>query len=259
LNTSELVILGLASLSAGLVDAVVGGGGLVMVPALFSVFPTAAPATLLGTNKGVALWGTAWASARYARSVPLKWSTLLPATAIAPFGSALGAWVATITPAQGLRIVLPLLLTAVLLYTFKHKQLGEQHSPYFGRRPEAAITVAFASAIGFYDGFFGPGTGSFFVFAFVRVLGYDFLHASASAKFLNTATNFASLALFAARGHVWWQLALVMAVANVLGSIVGTRIALRHGARLVRVAFLCVVAILIVKTGLDSARLLGFS
>jgi uncharacterized membrane protein YfcA len=109
--------------------------------------------------------------------------------------------------------------------------------------------------IGFYDGFFGPGTGSFFVFLFVRVLGYDFLHASASAKLLNTATNLSALALFIAKGHIWWHFALAMAIANVIGSLLGTRLALKHGAGFVRVVFMVVVGALILKTGYDALTL----
>jgi len=106
--------------------------------------------------------------------------------------------------------------------------------------------------IGFYDGFFGPGTGSFLVFAFVRWLGYDFLNASASAKLINTATNFSALMLFTWQGHVWWHLALAMALANVAGSLIGTRLALRHGAGFVRRVFIFVVLALIVKTAWDT-------
>ena len=106
--------------------------------------------------------------------------------------------------------------------------------------------------LGFYDGFFGPGTGSFFVFLFVRWLGYDFLNASASAKLLNTATNLAALLLFAYKGHVWWHFALTMAVANVVGSLLGTRLALKHGSGFVRIVFIVVVSALILKTGFDA-------
>ena len=106
--------------------------------------------------------------------------------------------------------------------------------------------------IGWYDGFFGPGTGSFFIFLFVRLLGYDFLYASASAKLLNVATNLSALALFAMKGHVWWQIGLVMAVANVIGSLIGTRLALKHGAGFVRGVFIVVVSALILKTGYDA-------
>jgi uncharacterized protein len=129
--------------------------------------------------------------------------------------------------------------------------MGRVHAPHLAPLAQAAAASAIGVLIGFYDGFFGPGTGSFFVFLFVRLLGFDFLHASASAKLLNSATNFAALVLFALKGHVWWQVALVMAVANVVGSLLGTRLALKHGAGFVRGVFIVVVAALILKTGYD--------
>jgi hypothetical protein len=143
-------------------------------------------------------------------------------------------------------------LAALLIYTLAKKELGRHHAPRHEGLAEALRACAIGGGIGFYDGFFGPGTGSFFVFLFVRVLGYDFLHASASAKLLNTATNFAALAAFAWTGHVWWHLAIVMAVANVFGSLLGTYLALRHGAGFVRGAFILVVSALIAKTGYDA-------
>ena len=247
----DLAILSLASLFAGFIDAIVGGGGLVLVPALFSVFPAATPATLFGTNKGAAVWGTAWATRQYARRVGLAWPALLPAALAALAGSFVGAWTVTQVPADGLRKALPFVLLAVLAYTLVRKDLGREHAPRHRGHAEAAWASLIGAAIGFYDGFFGPGTGSFFVFLFVRLLGYDFLHASASAKLLNTATNIAALALFAWTGHVWWHIALVMAVANVAGSLLGTRLALRHGAGFVRGVFIVVVSALILKTGYD--------
>lgn len=248
----DLLIVSLASLAAGFVDAVVGGGGLVLVPALFSVYPTAAPATLFGTNKGGAIWGTAIASWQYARRVELPWAALLPAMAAALAGSAAGAWAVTQVPPDGLRRALPFVLLAVLVYTLARKDLGRHHAPRHAGRAQALIASAVGAVVGFYDGFFGPGTGSFFVFLFVRLLGFDFLHASASAKLLNTATNLAALVLFAVKGHVWWHLALVMAVANVAGSLLGTRLALKHGAGFVRGMFIVVVGALILKTGWDA-------
>ena len=248
----DLVVVTLASLFAGFVDAIVGGGGLVLVPALFSVFPAAQPATLFGTNKGASIWGTAWAAGQFARRVTLPWGVLRPAVVAALLGGGLGAWVLTLVPADGLRKLLPLVLLAVLLYTLAKKDLGRHHTPRPHGPAELATACAIGAGVGFYDGFFGPGTGSFFVFAFVRLLGFDFLNASASAKLLNTATNIAALALFAAKGHVWWQAAAVMAVANVIGSLLGTRLALKHGAGFVRVVFIGVVGALILKTGWDA-------
>ena len=145
-----------------------------------------------------------------------------------------------------------LILLAVLLYTLARKDLGHVHAPTFGAAGERRRGIAIGLAIGFYDGFFGPGTGSFFVFLFVRLLGFDFLHASASAKLLNTATNAAALLLFAMKGHVWWHFVVAMAVANVAGSLLGTRLALKHGAGFVRVVFLFVVSALILKTSYDA-------
>ena len=249
---SETLLMALAAALAGFIDAISGGGGLVLVPALFAVFPTAAPATLFGTNKGAAVWGTGWAAWQYARRVELPWATLVPATAAALVGAFVGAWAVTLVSPDGFRRALPFVLGAVLLYTLARKDLGRTHAPRHRPRAQAALACAIGAAIGFYDGFFGPGTGSFFVFLFVRVLGFDFLHASASAKLLNTGTNAAALLLFGLKGHVWWHLALVMAVANVAGSFLGTRLALRHGAGFVRAVFVVVVAALILKTAWDA-------
>ena len=249
---TDLAIVTLASLFAGFVDAIVGGGGLILVPALFGVFSGAPPATLLGTNKATGVWGTAWATRQFARRVQLPWSALMPAAATALVGSFAGAWCVTLVSADGLRKALPLLLLGVLLYTLARKDLGRIHAPRLTGRPQALAASAIGGVVGFYDGFFGPGTGSFFVFLFVRVLGFDFLNASASAKLLNTATNLAALALFAWKGHVWWQVAAVAALANVIGSLLGTRLALKHGAGFVRVVFIGVVGALIIRTGWDA-------
>ncbi|HET9822603.1 MAG TPA: TSUP family transporter [Burkholderiaceae bacterium] len=248
----ELLLIALAAGLAGFVDAIVGGGGLVLVPAMFAVYPQAPPATLLGTNKGGAVWGTAWASVQYARRVVLPRHALAWAVPAALGGSFVGAWAVTLVSADGLKRALPFVLAGVLAYTLARKDLGRHHAPRYGGCGEAAIAASLAAVVGFYDGFFGPGTGSFFVFLFVRLLGYDFLHASASAKLLNTATNAAALVLFAAKGHVWWHLALLIALANVAGSLAGTRLALARGAGFVRKVFIGVVAALIAKTAYDA-------
>lgn len=248
----ELLFVAGAALLAGFVDAIVGGGGLVLVPALFAAFPSTHPATLFGVNKSASLWGTAVATVQYARRVQLPWRALLPAAALALLGSLAGAWLVTVVSPDFLRKVLPLVLLAVLIYTLIKKELGREHAPALQGWREAAVAGAIGLLMGFYDGFFGPGTGSLLVFLFVRVLGYDFLHASASAKLLNSCSNFSALALFAFKGHIWWHYALVLAVANVAGSLLGTRLALRHGASFVRVVFVLVVSALILRTGYDA-------
>ena len=248
----EWIVVTLASLLAGFVDAVVGGGGLILVPALFSAFPSAPPATLLGTNKSASIWGTLISARQYSRRVQFRWGAIAPAIVASFAFSLLGAWAVTQISADFLRKLLPLILVALLIYTLAKKQFGQHHAPRFSGRQEAGVAVLIGMSIGFYDGFFGPGTGSFFVFLLVRLLGYDFLNASASAKLLNVATNAAALILFTAKGYVWWHMALPLAVANIVGSLIGTHVALKKGSGFVRGMFVVVVSVLIVKTGYDA-------
>ena len=247
----EILVLTFAALFAGFIDSIVGGGGLILVPALFSVLPGTAPATLLGTNKGASVWGTAAAAAQFHHRVGLRWRTLLPAGVLAFAGSLVGAWAVTVVPGDFLRKLLPVVLVTLLVYTLARKDLGQHHAPRFSGRAELLATASIGALLGLYDGFFGPGTGSFFVFLFVRWLGYDFLNAAGSAKLLNTMTNLGALLLFGLKGHVLWQLALTMAVANVAGSVIGARVAIKHGAGFVRKVFMVVVGALILKTAYD--------
>jgi uncharacterized membrane protein YfcA len=248
----ELLLVTLASLFAGFVDSMVGGGGLILVPTLLATFPTAHPATLFGTNKAASVWGTGMATVQYSRRVSLPWAALLPGALVAMLASFAGAWLVTVVSPDYLRKSLPAILLLVLGYTLAKKELGRHHTPHFSGRMEAALACGIGAVIGFYDGFFGPGTGSFFVFCLVRFLGYDFLHASAAAKLLNTATNISALALFIYKGHIWWHFALAMAIANVVGSLAGTHMALKHGTGFVRWVFIAVVSALILKTSYDA-------
>lgn len=248
----DLVVASLASLAAGFVNAIAGGGGLVSLPILFAAFPAAAPATLFGTNKASMVCGTAWAAADYSRHVRLPWRTLAPAIAAALVGGAAGAWLVTLVSADWIRWLLPWMLAAVFAHTVLARDLGAVHAPRHAPAAEAAIAALIAVALGLYDGFFGPGTGSFFIFLFVRLLGFDFLHAVAAAKVLNMATNIGALLTFGATGNIWWRFFLPMAAANVAGSFLGTRLALRHGSRLIRVIFLVVVGTLVAKSAYDA-------
>ena len=248
----DYLVLGVAAFAAGLVDAVVGGGGLIQIPAIFSVFPNTAPATLLGTNKMASIFGTAAAAVNYARRVRIAWSTAAPASISALLFAFLGAYTVTRIPADFMRSLLPAVLIAVAAYTFWKKDLGSVHAPLHSGLHEQVWAVIIGAAIGFYDGFFGPGTGSFLVFLFVRFFGFDFLSASAVAKVVNVACNFAALMWFGYSGHLIWQLGLMMAACQVCGSILGTKLALKHGSGFVRRLFLVVVTILIFKTGYDA-------
>lgn len=246
--TIDLLTVAMAAFFAGVVDAIVGGGGLITVPALFTTFPGLSPALLLGTNKCSSIFGTTVAAGHYAQRIQLEWRWLLPATVAAFCGALLGAWTLTQADPQLLRQLLPVVLCIVLAYIYLNPQLGLVHAPRLAPRHALQLTLAAGVAIGWYDGFFGPGTGSFFIFVLVRWVGLDFLHASAYAKVLNVATNLATLMLLSAAGLVWWQAGLIMAGANMMGGMVGARLAIRHGAPLVRKLFMLVVLALIVKT-----------
>jgi len=248
----DLALVSLASFAGGLLNAIAGGGGLVSIPALLGIYPQAAVAELFGTNKVAMLSGTLPAAAAFGRRVTLPWATLRPAIAAALAGGAAGAAVVTIAPGGLVRGLLPLLLAAVLVQTLLQWRLGEVHAPRHSPRRQAAAATGIALVLGLYDGFFGPGTGSFLIFLFVRVLGFDFLHAAASAKILNAATNLGAIGVFAGTGNVWWHLLGPMVVANVAGSLLGTHLALRHGSRFIRVVFVAVVSLLILKTGYDA-------
>ena len=237
---------------AGFVDAIVGGGGLILVPAMFSAYPNAPSATLLGNNKSVSLWGTLLAAWNFSRRLPLNWAQLSPAIASSWLSSLAGAWCLGMLPSSWLRLALPFVLLALLVYTWRSKRLGQAHAPVFEGQRETLALAGVAMVIGFYDGFFGPGTGSFLIFILVRYLGYDFLHASSTAKVLNSASNAAALSLFIAQGQIWWHLAIPMAVCNVMGSFMGTTLAMRLGSQFVRWMFLLVVSALIVKTAWDA-------
>ena len=240
----------LAAFGAGLVDAVAGGGGLIQVPALFSALPAEAPATIFGTNKGSSVFGTAYAATRYAKRIALPWRIALPAAAAAFLFSFAGAATVTWLPREVLRPLILVLLVAVAVYTALHRDFGivPAAAPARGLVPVLLV----GAVLGFYDGFFGPGTGSFLIFAFVRWFGLDFLRASGAAKIVNGSTNLAALAWFAPSGHVLWSLALAMALFNVAGARVGARLALKRGSGFVRGVFLVATAVLIAKFGHDT-------
>ena len=232
----------------------VGGGGLIQVPALFNALPSALPGTLFGTNKLSAIAGTATACWRYARSVRIDWSIARPAALAALLCAFLGAKLVSWLPVAAVRPLVLVLLVLMALYTMRQKQLGMVHAPLQDRRTIRWRALAMGSSIGFYDGFFGPGTGSFLLFACVRWFGCDFLRASAIAKVVNLATNLAALAYFVPSGNVLYLIGVPMALCNILGAQIGSRLALRGGVRLVRGLFLLLVWALIIRLAYDVLR-----
>ena len=252
IELAQLAILASASIFAGFIDSVVGGGGLIQIPAIFSVLPKELPATLFGTNKIASVVGTANAAWRYSRRVKMPWGTTLPAALAAFICSYLGAAAVAWLPRDMLRPLILILLVGAAVYTFWSKDFGAIHRPQHAGRREVVYALLSGCAIGFYDGFFGPGTGSLLIFLFIRFFGFDFLHASAASKVVNVATNLAAIAYFVPNGYYLPLLAIIMATANVIGSFIGTHLALRHGSGFVRQVFLVVVSALILKFAWDT-------
>lgn len=250
-----LVLLLAAAMLAGWVDAVSGGGGLVQLPALLVALPGVPPATVLGTNKLSSIIGTSAAARTYRRAAVTDVATAVPMALAAFVGAGLGAVVATHLPGTLFRPIALVLLVVVGLWTLLRPALGEQqdlrwHGGEEHHRHRIAA-VLMGGGIGFYDGVFGPGTGTFLVFGLVALLGYSFLNASAIAKLVNVSTNLAALLVFAGTGHVLWALGLAMGAANLTGAVVGARTAVRRGSGFVRVVFLVVVGVLLLKLGYD--------
>jgi hypothetical protein len=216
--------------------------------------PATPPAVLLGTNKVSSLLGLASSLARYARAAAVPWGFIAPALIIGFVASCAGALTVRALPSQTLRPLIPVLLAGVLANTLWHRRLGDRHAPRNldrrGRRIGALIIVL----LGFYDGFLGPGAGAMMVFALVRVYGFDFLRASASAKMLNFATNAGAFVTFASMHEVIWPLGAALAVASIAGAQIGARMAIARGSGFVRAAFIVVSAALIAKTGWDALR-----
>ncbi|MES2644362.1 MAG: TSUP family transporter [Myxococcota bacterium] len=233
-----------AAFLAGLVDAVAGGGGLIQLPALLVLFPDAPVPSLLGTNKVASISGTTAALYRYIRArVPIPWRAVAPAAVAAFAGSFAGARLATHLPKEWMRPVVVVLFAGVAVFTFARKDFGA-----LAREPHPAsvpAAILMGALLGAYDGFFGPGTGTFLLFGFIGLLGLDFLGASAASKVVNVATNLAAILAFAWAGHIWWALALPMAACNIAGSQIGSRLALANGAPFVRRLFLGVVLLML--------------
>ena len=244
-----LALLALAALAAGFVDAVVGGGGLIQLPALLLGLPDASPVQILATNKLASICGTSVSSATYYRRVRPDPKTFVPLMLFAFVGSALGAVVASYLPREAFDPIVLVALIVVGAYVVLKPDLGGDTLLRFAGRRHTAVAMATGLVIGFYDGALGPGTGSFFVFTLVGLLGYSFLEASAKARLANWATNLAALVVFVPQGAVLWKVGLVMGLANLLGGYVGARTAVARGAKFVRVFFIVVVSAFIVRIG----------
>ena len=241
----------LAAFSAGLVDAIAGGGGLIQLPALLIGLPQASTVEVLGTNKVASIFGTSASALTYRRSV--KTDAIFLATMALPafFGSVLGALSASLIPTQSMRPIVFCLLVAVAIYTWRKPDLGSIEILRHQKNKRSLISAVAGLVIGFYDGIFGPGTGSFLMLTLIY-LGFAFLSASAIAKVVNVSTNLGAITVFGINGAILWQVVLVLAMANIVGGLLGARLAIRGGSTLIRKVFLFVTIALIIKVGIDT-------
>lgn len=248
--TIDLVTLGFFSFCGGLIDAAVGGGGLVLIPALIHALPDHALAAVFGTNK-VAVWaGTCSSLFRFAKHVRIVWRIMLPTALSACLCAYIGASSVAHVPKASMEILVFIMLIAMAIYTFVKKDLGQIHRQSNARLKDILKGVFFGGLIGFYDGVFGPGSGSFLIFLFVRGFGFDFLNASASAKLVNLGTFTAALTFFVPNGNVLWSTGMFVAACNILGALVGVFLALRFGSQFIRIGFLTLLTFLIGRMGL---------
>jgi uncharacterized protein len=244
-----VALLTVAGFAAGWVDAVVGGGGLVQLPALLLGFPGASPAQILATNKIAGIAGTATSSVTYWRWVRPDLRTAVPMAVVAYFGAIGGALIGLHIPKSAFNPIILVMLVVVGAYTVARPSMGAQTALRFDGHRHTLVAMVTGFLIGVYDGALGPGTGSFLVFALVGLMGYAFLEASAKAKIANFATNLGALTVFAPGGHVMWGIGLVMAAANLLGGYAGARTAVARGSRFVRVVFVLVLIAFIIRIG----------
>lgn len=244
-------LLMIAGFAAGFVDSIVGGGGLIQLPAFFLAFPQLAPAVVLGSNKFAGFSGTSLAAIRYARNTPVKWKAVLPAIITALVFGFVGARLVTYLDKEMVRPVIFMLLILVAVYTFIKKDFGVVTKAGVQGNTMIAWSLITGVALGMYDGFFGPGTGSFLIVIYIAIFGFDFLNASVSAKLVNCATNVAALTAFIVSGNIVWEIAVPLAAFNMAGAWLGVRTALKRGRAFVRIFFLVVVSAMILKFGYD--------
>ena len=246
------IFLAIASGFAGFIDAMAGGGGLIQLPSLIIGLPNKELPLILGTNKVPSIFGTAAAARNYFKNIkpdiPLTLTMMLPAF----IGSIAGAAMAAFVPVGFFRPFIVLLLILVAIYTWKKPELGMAENLKFTHSKRLVIVAIIGFLIGFYDGIFGPGTGTFLVFFLVSVIGYAFLKASGTAKLVNIATNAGAILSFQLTGNIWWQLGLLLAIANVTGAIIGSHMAIKGGSALVRKVFLAVIFLLIARVAWDT-------
>lgn len=251
LQWTEIILLCIAAFSAGFVDAIVGGGGLIQLPAALVILPAVPVVNVIGSLKIPAFSGTAFAAWQYVKKVEISWKLIAVICTIAFFASFAGSELLSVVSNSFMKPVLVVVLTGVAMYTFLKKDFGMHEEKEHSSKRQLIIAALISVVIGFYDGFIGPGAGSFLILAFITLLGFDFLHSSAHAKLVNLATNLGSITLFLSHGKIIWAIALPMAVCNALGGVAGARLAIAKGNRFIRIFFLVVVIGILLRFAYD--------
>jgi hypothetical protein len=246
-----IILLSISAFTAGFIDAVVGGGGLIQTPFLLITFPKMPLPVLFGTNKIAALAGTSIAAFKYAKKITFDFKLLFVIAACCFTTSFLGAKLVSHIDSNILKPIILIILILIAVYTFIKKDLGSVQTKELTINKQLLYGGLIGVLVGFYDGFFGPGTGSFFVLGFVVILGFEFIKASAYAKIVNCITNISALIVFIKQGHFILPLAILMAVFNIIGSFIGSSLALKKGNEFVRIIFLVIVSLMILKYGYD--------
>ncbi|MFT3822722.1 MAG: TSUP family transporter [Chitinophagaceae bacterium] len=249
--TTELILLCIAAFSAGFVDAIVGGGGLIQTPAGLILLPQHPVVTVIGTLKIPAFCGTSFAAVQYAKRVKLNFKMLGIMMAVAFCAAMTGSKVLTLVSNSFMKPLLLVVLIVVAIYTYSNKNFGTHTEKAHSIRQQWLYSLLLSLVVGFYDGFIGPGAGSFLVLGFIGLLGLDFLHASAQAKFVNLATNLGSILFFTLSGKIIFAIAIPMAICNGLGGLLGAKLALLRGNKFIRIFFLLVVCGTILRFGYD--------
>jgi uncharacterized protein len=250
-STTTIATLALFATIAGFIDAVVGGGGLIQMPATLIQFPNTALPTLFGTNKIAGLSGTSVAAYQYSKKIKFDFKLLFVVSLVAFIASYFGAKIVSTIHVDKLKPAVLVILILIAIYTFFKKDLGTVHSKNLPSNLKITYGILIGLIVGFYDGFFGPGTGSFLVLGFVVIIGFDFLHASAYAKIVNCVTNVSALYVFISQGNYLLGIAIVMAVCNMLGSFIGSKVAFKQGNGFIRIIFLIIVLIMILRYSYD--------
>jgi hypothetical protein len=250
-GTVVIISLIMLSFVAGFIDAVVGGGGLIQIPALLISLPKTPLPTIFGTNKIAALAGTSISAIQYSKRIKFNYKLLITISICAGLASFLGAKVVSFINVNTLKPIILVVLILIAIYTFLKKDLGSVQTKNLSFDKQIIYGSLIGIMVGFYDGFFGPGTGSFFVLGFVVILGFEFVQASAYSKVINCMTNISALLVFIKQGNYILELAIIMSVCNITGNVIGTRLALKKGNTFVRTIFLLIVTLMIFRYGYD--------